>query len=154
MEERFCFIWQTFQENVGIAVVTEKNRMVPDAKNKRAVAQRDRIIALSELFAVDRPNSYQFLMAASIHDRHARIDGKIFHLGGSLAHAAMHDSFTITETDSNAQLHASLETAIGASHPWYQPGMPRHRRWCRVCRDIRDVKPNDNCDICNSPTTV
>ena len=142
------------RDDVQITVVSDEGRLRPDLTKKKDIAHRDRLVALSELFAFDRPSSYRLLMAPRFHDRHIRVDDKIFHVGGSLAHAAMHDDFAITRTDSNPGLHAARDNDIQISFPWYQPGMAKHRRWCRVCGDIKDVKPNDNCDICNSPTTV
>jgi hypothetical protein len=140
--------------DVQITVVSDESRLRPDPKQKRDVAIRDRLIALSELFAFDRPTSYRLLMPASIHDRHIRVDNTIFHVGGSLAHAAMHDDFSITETDGNASLQASLDGKISSSLSWYEPGMSKHRRWCAACAAIVDVKPNESCLTCSTPVPL
>jgi hypothetical protein len=139
---------------VEIKVVTDETIMVQSPKRsnyKKSIHQRDRIVATSELLANDRPDDFHFLMVPSIHDRQVRADDKVFQLGGSMVHASLKDYYSITETDNNPILHATLDSIITSATPWYQPGMPRHRRWCPTCSLVSDVKASGECQACNTP---
>jgi hypothetical protein len=126
--------------------------LVTEVGNLRNARRRGRIIAISELVALERPTCYSFLEAPSLHDRHLRADDKIYHLGGSVKDASKKDYYTITETDSNQALHSVLDGIVTASTPWYQPGMPRHRRWCSTCNLSSDVQPSGVCIACGNQT--
>lgn len=138
-------------DGVEIKIITDETIMLPRNTDRKRVFQRDQIVSMSELFATDRPRSYHFLMTHSIHDRHLRTDDKVFQLGGSVAHASLKDFYSITETDSNPALQATLDGIIAAATPWYHPGMSRHRRWCALCGSVMDVRPSGACQACNSP---
>jgi hypothetical protein len=129
---------------VFITLVTEEASM-------RKERPRSRILSISELVAMERPAHYQLLEAKSIHDRHIRADNKIYHIGGSAKDASKKDFYTITETDSNAVLHVTLDRIIAGSSPWYKPGMLKHRRWCARCNQPSDVEPNGTCNMCGAP---
>ena len=125
--------------------------LITEKANMRNARRRDRILAISELVAMERPAHYQLLEAPSIHDRHIRADDKIYHIGGSAKDASKKDFYTITETDGNTALHAALDGIIAGSSPWYQSGMPKHRRWCPRCNQPGDVLPNGACSACGAP---
>jgi hypothetical protein len=126
--------------------------LVTEIANMRKTRRRDRIVAISELLAVERPKHYQLMEVPSIHDRLLRSDHKIFHLGGSPKDASKRDFYTITETDNNHTLHSNLDGIIAGSVPWYQVGMARHRRWCSMCNQPRDVHPAGACMACGGQT--
>jgi len=126
--------------------------LVTDVANMRTVRRRDRIVAISELIALERPTTYRLLEAPSLHDRKIRSDDKIFDLGGSMKDASKKDFYTITSTDGNSGLQATLDQIIAASYAWYQPGMTMHRRWCSICKQISDVQKNGACTTCGNLT--
>jgi hypothetical protein len=136
---------------VEIKVVTDTITMLPPLDNKRKIFRRNQIIALSELFAIERAGTYHLLMTDNLHDRHLRVDGKIFDLGGSVERAAMDSSYGIKNSDSNPTLQAELDRDIGNGVPWYQPGFAAHRRWCLTCNGPSDVKRSGACAVCNAP---
>lgn len=131
------------RDKVQVTLITHVNVM-------RDPRRRDRIIAVSELVALERSLHYQLLEVPSIHDRHLRADDKIFHLGGSPKDASKKDFYTIGETDSNQNLQKVLDRIISSSTPWYRPGMPRHLRWCSTCKQPSDVRPNGVCATCGN----
>ena len=65
--------------------------LVTEVANMRNPRRRDRIVAISELVALERPAQYRLPEAPRIHDRHLRSDEKIFHLGGSPKDASKMD---------------------------------------------------------------
>jgi hypothetical protein len=148
--QTFLLYFPDVPDGVELKVVSDQTIMLPNPTDKKRTFQRDRIIATSEILASERPSNYYFLMVPSIHDRHLRADDRIFHLGGSVAHASLKDYYSITETDSNPVLHATLDGIIASATPWYKPGMLRHRRWCLTCGLVNDVKPSGACQVCNT----
>jgi len=126
--------------------------LVTEVANMRNARRRGRIIAISELVALERPTHYRLLEVPSIHDRHLRADDKIFHLGGSAKDASKQDFYTIAETDSNLTLHSTLDGIVAGSTAWHQPGMPRHRRWCPTCNHPSDVQTSGACIVCCTQT--
>jgi hypothetical protein len=149
--QTFLLYFSDVPDRVELKAVSDQTIMLPSPTDKKRTYQRDRIVAASEILASERPLNYHFLMVASIHDRHVRADDKIFHLGGSVTHASLKDYYSITETDSNPVLHATLDGIIASATPWYQPGMLKHRRWCPTCGLVKDVKPSGACQDCNTP---
>jgi hypothetical protein len=132
-------------KQVEIALVTE-------VANMRNVRRRGRIVAVSELVALERPTLYRLLEVPSIHDRHLRADDKIYLLGGSAKDASKTDFYTIAETDSNPTLHSTLDNIMAGATAWYQPGMLRHRRWCPTCNHPSDVEASGVCTGCGTHT--
>jgi hypothetical protein len=140
-------VFDRYLPDVGKAV---EITLVTASKNMRDARRRGRIVAISELVALERPAQYRLLEAQSLHDRHLRADDKIFHLGGSAKDASTKDFYTITGTDGNQTLHSTLDGIVAGSNPWYRPGMPGHRRWCSICKQPRDAKPSGLCTECGS----
>jgi hypothetical protein len=132
-------------KGVEITLVTDAGMM------RKYPRRRGRIIAISELVALERPAQYRLLEVPRLHDRKIRSDDKIFDLGGSLQDASKTDFYSITNTDNNATLHATLDGIIAASAPWYQPGFPKHRKWCSTCKQPTDVNKSGDCAICGNP---
>lgn len=149
--QTFLLYFPDVSDVVELKVVSDQTILLPSPTDRKRTFQRDRIVATSEILASERPSNYHFLMVPSIHDRHVRADNKIFHLGGSVAHASLKDYYSITETDGNPALHATLDGIIASAMAWYQPGMPKHRRWCPTCGSVTDVKPSGACLACNTP---
>jgi hypothetical protein len=105
---------------VRITVVTAE-RLMQD------VNRRDRIVAVSELLAIERRDAYEFRVVAGLHDRHLRIDDGIYHLGGSVRDAGRRDPYTISNLDPTAANHNSLDALIACGVEWFGPNVPRHR---------------------------
>lgn len=105
-----------------ITVVTEEDRLTRDP------IVRDGIVAVSELLALERPTSYRLCAVASIHDRYARIDDTVYHLGGSLKDAAKNDPYTISKTSSDTAIHKTLDDMIAGGTEWYGPKVTNHRK--------------------------
>ena len=114
------------QPDVDVKVITDETIML--ARKKKDEPIRDRVIAVSELLAHERPNHYWLLVVPSLHDRHLRVDDVLFHLGGSMKDAAKNDSFTLGRLDATDGVNRLLDGYVSAATPWYQPGMPNHRR--------------------------
>lgn len=110
--------------SVMLQVVTSDTVMTP----KSDVIRRDAIVAVSELLARERKSRYRFLVAANIHDRHARIDDKIIHLGGSVVDASKSCNYSISTLDPNPTNHAALDGVITNATEWYGPTMLTHRK--------------------------
>jgi hypothetical protein len=113
---------------VPITLVTSDAVMVIGANNLPAGRRRDRILAVSELLAAERPTSYRFLVAAGIHDRHLRIDDQIFHLGGSVKDAGRSAAYTIAKLDNTTSNHAALDALISSAEEWFGRSVGLHRR--------------------------
>jgi hypothetical protein len=113
---------------VSIAVVTSSDCLGAQGGSNRAIARRDRIVAVSELFAEERPTHYRLLAASDLHDRYMRIDDQIFQLGGSVKDAARRAEYTIGKLDATAANHDALDQMIDRAEAWYGPGMSSHRR--------------------------
>jgi hypothetical protein len=106
---------------VEIVVVTESKQL------KGTMGQK--IVSVSEPFAAERPSHYRLLETPSIHDRHIRSDDKVFHVGGSLAHAGMNDPYTITPVDSSGSLKIELDQLIATGIEWFgRPNTQTHKR--------------------------
>ena len=91
-------------------------------------ARRDRIVAVSELLALQRPDSYQLRVTQKQHDRHLRTDDQILHLGGSVKDAAKSAPYTISNLDPIQSNHAFLDDIIGTATEWFGPSVKQHRR--------------------------
>ena len=105
-----------------IIVMTETKRLTGDPDT------RDGIVTVSELLALERPTSYRLCAVASIHDRYARIDDAVYHLGGSLKDAAKNDPYTISKTSSDAAIHKTLDDMIAGATEWFGPIVTKHRQ--------------------------
>jgi hypothetical protein len=103
---------------VTITVITDDARMTTQPP------VRDRIVAVSELLAIERPRTYRFCVATSLHDRHLRIDDQVLHLGGSLK---MRPSATRTRLLAQHRTRASINSATASSQT-RQSGLARSRR--------------------------
>jgi hypothetical protein len=119
-------------ENVFITVVTSEKLMVPalassSAKNRRNRIVRDRIVAVSELLAAERPTKYRFLVTAKQHDRHLRADQSIFHLGGSIKDASREAPYTLSALDATQPNHRFLDEVIAQAVEWFGPNVRSHR---------------------------
>ena len=113
---------------VPITVVTSSTAMAISTTNSSAARRRSRILAVSELLAAERPTSYRFLVAATIHDRHIRLDDTILHLGGSVKDAGRTADYTIGKLDGTAANQAALDAIISTADEWFGPSNPVHRR--------------------------
>lgn len=112
-------------ESVPIVVVTSEGNM---ATNGKKLARRRReLVAVSQLFAAERPVTYRFLVAAGLHDRHLRADSTIYHLGGSLKDAAAKSPFTLSK-HTPTETEVSLNGIIAQAVEWFGPRTPKHRR--------------------------
>jgi hypothetical protein len=114
------------QPDVDVKVITDETIMLSRRRQDEVI--RDRIVAVSELLAHERPDQYRLLVVRSLHDRHLRVDDDLFHLGGSLKDAAKNDPFTLGRLDATDAVNSVLDGYVSAATPWYQPGMPNHRR--------------------------
>lgn len=76
--------------------------LVTDTRILRDTKRRDRILAVSSLYAMERGTAYRILTANQFHDRHLRVDDQVFHLGGSLKDAGKNAPFTITQVMESA----------------------------------------------------
>jgi hypothetical protein len=109
------------QPDVDVRIITDENCM----KN---AAVRDRIVAVSQVFAQERPDHYWLLVAKSLHDRHLRVDDELFHLGGSLKDAARKDAFSLGKLDaSDEAIVRALDGLLASATPWYEPGITNHK---------------------------
>jgi len=115
-------------ESVSITVVTSEKLMVPALSDSRAQNLRDRIIAVSELLAAERPATYRFLVTAKQHDRHLRIDQSIFHLGGSIKDASKAAPYTLSALDATQSNHSFLDEIIAQAAEWFGSKVQSHRR--------------------------
>jgi hypothetical protein len=109
-------------KSATITLVTEDARLTRDPNI------RDGIVAISELLARERPSSYRLCTVTSIHDRYARIDDTVYHLGGSLKDAATNDPYTITTSTSDATIHKALDDMIADGTEWFGPKVTNHRK--------------------------
>ena len=114
------------QSDVDVKVITDETIMLSRKKKDEPI--RDRIVAVSELLAHERPEHYRFLVVPSLHDRHLRVDDDLFHLGGSMKDAAKNDPFTLGRLDTTDAVNTVLDGYVSAATPWYHPGLPNHRR--------------------------
>lgn len=115
-------------EIAEVTVVTSEKTMIVATTDLRAVARRDRIVAVSELFALERPRTYRFLATALQHDRHLRADDAIYHLGGSIKDASVNAPYTISSLDPTQSNHGFLDSIITGATEWYGPSVSTHRR--------------------------
>ncbi len=115
-------------EHIEVAVITSEKIMVPPGNDQTAIRRRDRIVAVSELFAAERPSSYCFLVTPKQHDRHLRVDETIISLGGSMKDAAKEDPYTIAKLDPTQSTHAFLDSVIASATEWFGPNVKPHRR--------------------------
>jgi hypothetical protein len=109
-----------------LTVVTSDKVMMPS--RPQDIPRRDRIVAVSELVALERKGKYRFLVTAQQHDRHCRADNDILHLGGSVAHAGIKDPYTLSKLDPSQSNHAFLDGVIAAATEWYGPTVTTHRK--------------------------
>lgn len=105
---------------VSIIVVTTTKRLSGSAKND--------LVAVSELFAMERGSHYRLIESPSVHDRHIRCDSQVFHLGGSLKDAAKKDPYTVTLVDSTGAIGAELVQTISTGTEWFGPSTPVHKK--------------------------
>lgn len=113
-------------EHVTILVVTSSRNLGVGQSDARALARRDRIVATSELVALERPEAYRLLSTSALHDRYLRIDGVTAHLGGSLKDAGRSDPYTISALATSVS-DAALATIVAEAEVWYAKGIT-HRR--------------------------
>jgi hypothetical protein len=106
-----------------LTIVTSEKVMLGADTNRR-----DRIVAVSELLALERKANYRFLVTQQQHDRHCRADNDILHLGGSVGHASMYAPYTLSKLDSTQSNHAFLDSVIAGATEWYGPNVQTHRR--------------------------
>ena len=144
----FLLYFDEVPQNVEIKAVTDTSVMNP-RRDPQMLFRRDQILAASELFATERRDHYS-LITTDLHARHIRVDDRIFQLDGPAARAGMDHDYFIIETDGNPALQRTLDDRIGSGVVWCGPGVARHRRWCRTCAAVSDVKPNGLCGTCNS----
>ncbi|HUE70269.1 MAG TPA: hypothetical protein VMP01_05215 [Pirellulaceae bacterium] len=90
--------------------------------------RRDRIVAISELVAIERKDRYRFLVTGQQHDRHCRADNEILHFGGSLKDASKTAPYTISRLDPVQSNHAFLDAVIAGAGEWCGPKVATHRR--------------------------
>jgi hypothetical protein len=109
----------------GIAVNVITSRKIMQPPND---ARRDRIVAISTIFAGERSDSYRLLISLQQHDRHMRVDDEILHLGGSVKDASLTAPYTLGRLDPTQSNHAFLDSIIASSEEWYGPKTPMHRR--------------------------
>jgi hypothetical protein len=108
-------------QSVQITVITSENNM-------RNASRRDRIVAVSELLALQRPATYQLRVTSKQHDRHLRIDDQLFHLGGSIKDAGKQTPYTISSLDSQQSNHDFLDSIISSATEWFGPTVTSHRQ--------------------------
>jgi len=111
-----------------VTVVTDTRVLEPISGDTRGLQRRDRIVAVSTLFAEQRPDRYRLLAAAKLHDRHLRINDRVYHLGGSVKDAARSAAYSVTEMDSTTAIHGSLDSEISGATKWYPDTQNEHRR--------------------------
>jgi hypothetical protein len=108
---------------VQIVVVTNNKRM----EGHKAQFGKA-IVAISELFAIERPMTYRFVIDRTnqIHDRHLRVDNEVLHLGGSPKDASRKSPFTIGKL--NRATQDQLDNAIARSEEWFGPNTTSHKQ--------------------------
>jgi hypothetical protein len=106
---------------VQITVVASEGTM-------KDTARRDRIVAVSELLAIQRPNTYQLRVTSKQHDRHLRADDEILHLGGSVKDAAKSAPYTISNLDAVQSNHSFLDDIVATATEWFGPNVKKHRQ--------------------------
>lgn len=118
------------EDTVNVTIVTSSKLMVSTASTmtQRDIQRRDRIIAISELLANQYPNNYQFRVSSQPHDRHLRVDGDIFHLGGSVKDAGDKAYFTISNLDPTQSNDTFLDGVIAGADEWFGQSVTTHRR--------------------------
>ena len=112
--------------NIAITVVTTRDNLAVGSADRRKLSRRDRIVAVSELLAQERPTTYRLLSVDALHDRYLRIDTAIAHLGGSLKDASRSDPYTIAPMSGRAP-DASLNDLVDGAEVWFTAGVA-HRR--------------------------
>lgn len=98
---------QHVPDETKISLVTDNYVL----KNKDQEVFKD----ASRMFAKERPN--YLISTNDLHDRWLRIDGQMYHLGGSIKHAAVYDDFTIAELTS-VDSKRKLDKCVSESTPW------------------------------------
>ncbi len=133
--ETFHRYLNTIADGVRVLIVTSSDIMdLPattsptSSKPPLKAFRRDRIVALSELLALQFPDRYEFRVSSEQHDRHIRVDETILHLGGSAKDAGKNDYYTISNLDPNQSSHAFLDGVIARATEWYGPSVRSHRR--------------------------
>jgi hypothetical protein len=111
-----------------VTVVTDVHTMEPTSGNTRGLQRRDRIIAVSTVLAEQRPDHYRLLVVRALHDRHLRIDDRIYHLGGSVKDAGRSAAYSVTEMDPTPAIHGSLDAEISNAQRWFPDAQGEHRR--------------------------
>jgi len=107
----------TVDPAVAVIVVTSDKTL---ADKRKAVG----IVAVSQLYAAERPTTYR-LLEASFHDRHLRCDDTIYHLGGSIKDAAKSTPFTIAPVSGSVGSH--LDTLNAGAVEWFGPTQTTHK---------------------------
>lgn len=107
-------------EGVKITVVTSQKIM-------DSVGRSYHIVAVSKLLAAERPDSYRLLVTTQQHDRHLRVDDKIYHLGGSVKDLDKPRPYTLANLDTTEPNEKILDDVIAKSEEWFGPTTPEHR---------------------------
>lgn len=113
-------------EKTYLRIITSENIMVKP-QGQQGMRRRDEIIAISELVALERANSYGFYVTLQQHDRHLRVDNQIFHLGGSVKDASKRAPYTISLLDPTQSNHIFLDGLISGADEWFGPNVKTHR---------------------------
>ncbi len=114
------------QNGVSLRVITSEKIMV--VSRPKEIRRRDEIVSVSELFAAERPQHYGLFVSKQQHDRHLRIDGTIYHLGGSMKDASKNDPFTISTLDPTQSNHLFLDSVIKSADEWFGSSVQQHKR--------------------------
>ena len=109
-----------------LTIVTSTSIMNPS--EARNLQRRDRIIAVSVLLAEQRPEFYRLLVANALHDRHLRVDNRVYHLGGSIKDAARSSAYAVTQMEGSSGVHDQLDAIVEKADVWYPSSGRQHRR--------------------------
>lgn len=122
-------VFHRYLRDVGdqtyLRVVTSEKAMSQKQDSSTRPAE---ILAVSNLVSLERPNSYGFYVASRLHDRHLRVDDKIFHLGGSINNASHRTPYTISVLEPNQTNHDMLDGLISDANEWFGSRVRKHRR--------------------------
>ncbi len=110
-----------------IVLLTRKSLLEPPKSDASGILRRDRVVSVSSLLARERPETYRLLAAADVHDRYLQVDGRTYHLGGSVKDAAIAAPYTLVEMDTSPAVQTSLDELLANAERWFPDSNGQHR---------------------------
>lgn len=97
-----------------------------EKKRSQNKTEMQDFIGASLLYAQEFPHSYR-LCSSNLHDRHLRVDDRIYHLGTSSPHAGAKTPFTMTLQPNTQAEHQKIDAYADTGIEWFGPTTKVHK---------------------------